>query len=371
MLRSIEPVFKRSLSAGLRHLFGSNAPLPFDPGSPPRILVIRQHNQLGDMLCVVPLLRALRRTYPRAYIALMASPVNCAPMVGNRYVDEVINFDKREFMGREGGSLLRLPGYSRGLRERKFTVAAVPSTVSTSFTSDLMAYLSGAPVRVGAASLEGQANPSGFFFTHPRDLDWRGSPGRHQAERNMDIWPVNLEGEDDLSAEITLTPGEIADGEAFMRSLSGGASRVIAYHPGAGKVPNRWPAERFAALADRLSGYGAAVITAGPMDDEPVEAMTRAMRAPGGLIRNQPIRRVASALRFADLVICNDTGIMHVAAAVGTPVLSLFGPTDPRQWAPTGPRHRSIRGEGGDIRTISLEQVAGAAEEMLRPERAR
>ena len=371
MLRTFEPAFKRSLSAGLRLLFAPSDIPPFDPGPSPRILVVRQHNQLGDMLCVVPLLRALRRTYPSAYIALMASPVNYEPMAGNRFVDEVIRFDKREFMGREGGSLLRLRPYARDLRRRGFTVAIVPSTVSTSFTSDLMAYLSGAPVRIGAGSIEGAANPSAFFFTHPRALDWRQTPERHQALRNMDIWPLALGGESDLSAEISLDPDELRDGEAYLRSLSSGARRVIVYHPGAGKVPNRWPAERFAALAGSLSAAGATVITAGPMDDAPVEIMTGGMRGPYGIMRNQPIRRVASALRFADLVVSNDTGIMHVAGAVGTPVLSLFGPTDPRQWAPTGPQHRCIRGEGSDITRIPLENVIDAAHEMLRRERER
>ena len=371
MLRALEPTFKRSLAACLRRLLGTAAAPPFDPGSPPRILVIRQHNQLGDMLCVVPLLRALRATYPPAYIALMASPVNHAPMTGNRYVDEVINLDKRQFMGREGGSLLRLPAYARDLRHRRFTVAVVPSTVSTSFTSDLLAYLSGAPVRVGASSIDGVENASSFFFTHPRVLDWRGNPERHQAGRNMDIWPAALEKSGDLTAEITLNPGELDGGKAYLRSLSGGAARVIVYHPGAGKVPNRWPAEHFAHLADTLSAGGATVITAGSMDDEPLEAMTGSLRTPYSVIRNEPIRRVASAIRFADLVITNDTGIMHVAGAVGTPVLSLFGPTDPRQWAPTGPQHRYIRGEGGDIRTIPPGRVIEAAQEMLRRDKTR
>ena len=369
MLRRFEPVFKKSLAAGLRRLFGSSAGLPFAPGHSPRILVIRQHNQLGDMLCVVPLLRALRTTYPEAYIALMASPVNYEPMVGNRYVDEVINFDKRQFMGRDGGSLFRFPGYARRLRRRGFTVAVVPSTVSTSFTSDLLAFLSGAPARVGAASIQGVSSPSAFFFTHPRELDWRSRPGCHQAQRNMDIWPGALEGKENLAAEITLGADELEEGEAYLRSLAGGAPRVIVYHPGAGKVANRWPVDRFVGLAERLAASAATVITAGPMDDAPVEAMTRALNVPYNVIRNQPIRRVASALRFADLVVSNDTGIMHVAGAVGTPVLSLFGPTDPREWAPTGPQNRCIRGEGGDIAAIPLEKVVEAALEMLGRER--
>jgi len=139
------------------------------------------------MLCAVPLLRALRLRYPDSRISLLASPVNYAPMLGNRYVDEVINFDKREFVGKEGGSLFHFPGYVRRLRKKKFDIAVVPSTVSTSFTSDLLAFLSGAPIRIGAGSIQGIPNPSGFFFTHPRDLDWRGKKGYHQVRRNMDI----------------------------------------------------------------------------------------------------------------------------------------------------------------------------------------
>jgi len=65
------------------------------------------------------------------------------------------------------------------------------------------------------------------------------------------------------------------------------------------------------------------------------------------------------------LYITNDTGLMHVAAAVGVPVLSLFGPTDPQQWAPMGGNNRYIYGEGGDISNIPVEQVVAATMEML------
>jgi ADP-heptose:LPS heptosyltransferase len=322
------------------------------------------------MLCVVPLLRALRGRYPRSHIALLASPVNYEPMLGSRYLNEVINFDKREFLRGKGAGLLRLPGFVRQLRERKFDVAVVPSTVSTSFTSDLLAYLSGAPIRVGAGSIQGVVNPSGFFFTHARELDWRGRGDYHQVRRNMDIWPVGFEGESDLTIEITLSEEELRRGNSLLEELSGGSPRVVVYHPGAGKAVNRWPAELFARLADGLStSVGAfAVVTSGPMDDAPVSAMTGALRSSYGLINNRPIREVASALRFADLVISNDTGIMHVAAAVGTPVLSLFGPTDPEEWAPIGQRHRYIRGKDHDITKIPLEAVEHAALAMLRPE---
>ena len=320
------------------------------------------------MLCVVPLLRALRTRYPGSHIALLASPVNFDVMVGNRHINEVIKFDKNEFLRGKGGSLLRFPGFIRRLRKNRFDIAVVPSTVSTSFTSDLIAFLCGAAVRIGAGSIQGDANPSAFFFTHPRVLDWRGRKDYHQVRRNMDIWPEEFPGDIDLATEITLTEVELAGGKSLLLNLSRGSARVIIYHPGAGKVPNRWPAGLFARLADELHGtvQASTVITAGPMDDGPVGAMVSALHTPYQLIKNQPIRQVASAIRYADLVVSNDTGIMHVAAAVGTPVLSLFGPTDPGEWAPTGKRHRYIRGEGGDTGKIRYDDVLRNALEMLR-----
>jgi ADP-heptose:LPS heptosyltransferase len=361
------------LSLPLRFACGTSAHRAFAPGSTPNIFVIRQHNQLGDMLCVVPLLRALRLRYPDSRISLLASPVNYEPMLGNRYIDEVINFDKRKFIGREGGSLLRFPGYVRRLRRKRFDISVVPSTVSASFTSDLLAFLSGAPVRIGAGSIQGVRNRSGFFFTHPRDLDWRGRKDYHQVRRNMDIWPDDFGEGTDLTIEITLREDELKRGKLFLQNLVRGAPRVIVYHPGAGKVANRWPVGLFARLADELSAslHASTVITSGPMDKDPVGEMINALHRPFGLIENQPIREVASAIRFADLVVSNDTGLMHVAAAVGTPVLSLFGPTDPGEWAPTGKNHRYIRGEDQDIGKIPFDAVLQIAHEMLRREHDR
>src|SRR5512147_1800889 len=98
MAREAERMLKRGLSEALRGFF----PVlhDFDPAgyTPKSILVIRQHNQLGDMLCVVPLLRALRTRFPDAHLALMASPVNYEVMVGNCYLDEIILYDKREIL---------------------------------------------------------------------------------------------------------------------------------------------------------------------------------------------------------------------------------------------------------------------------------
>jgi ADP-heptose:LPS heptosyltransferase len=101
------------------------------------------------------------------------------------------------------------------------------------------------------------------------------------------------------------------------------------------------------------------------MDAVPVSEMLRHLAVPFEVIKEKEIREVATILSAADLVIANDTGIMHVAAGVGVPVLSLFGPTDPSQWAPIGRQHRFLKGRDGDINTITANEVIRCAEEML------
>jgi heptosyltransferase-3 len=320
------------------------------------------------MLCVVPLLRGLRQRYPDAFIAVMTSPVSYEVMLNNRYVDEAINYDKREFLG--GASLKpgRFFRFTRELRKKKFELAIVPSTVSISVTSDLFSYLSGATYRIGAGEINGVENPSGLFFNSPVKLKWEETGHRHQSLRNLDIAHDLWLHVPDLSTEINLTVEEIAEARMLIGSLSLSPESFVTYHPGAGKPPNRWPAERFAEVANILSSQFSKgiVITHGPMDDEPVAAMKSKLIVPYQVIEKKRIRQVAAIISMARLVISNDTGIMHVAAAVGTPVLSLFGPTDPEQWAPIGTKHRYIVGKGGDIGSITVGEVLAVAREMLR-----
>jgi len=367
MRRSLEHVFKRSLAAVLGFIFPSRRPREPFPKNLQRVLVIRQHNQLGDMLCVVPVLRALHSTYPGVRISLMTSPVNHDVMWHNRFLTDTILFDKREFLQGKVLRLRKLMTFVARLHQERFQIVLVPSTVSASFTSDLLAFLSGAPIRVGAASLDGKPNPSAFFFNVAVALDWLRQPHRHQTLRNMDILAGSGISTPDLSLEITLDQDEEEAGKSFVDRVKAPGTLAIGYHPGAGKPPNRWPADRFARLIDLTAGRirVTSFVTCGPMDQDQVEDLRRVVRSPVEVIRNQPIRHVASILKRLDLYITNDTGLMHVAAGVGVPVLSLFGPTDPEQWAPMGRKNRYICGEGGYIANISVEQVFATTMEML------
>ncbi len=367
-LRSIERVFKKVLLFLLRVAFRSRHIPPVNPDDFSRILVIRQHNQLGDMLCVTPLLRTLRHRFPGAFIALLTSPVNHEVMLHHTALDNVIVFDKRKFLDNHGFHPVVFWRFVRQLRSSTFDLVLVPATVSTSVTSDLLAFFTGARVRIGAGSIDGKANPSAFFYTHERQLAWPEGIPRHQSERNLDIAePLGLTSED-LTLNLTLTEKEKEWGRTQICDVFGGSFPTIAYHVGAGKKANRWPAERFAHIINTL-GHELGVpslLISGPMDETPVQDVVSRLTVKHYIITKQSIRAVASCLSAVDLLVSNDTGIMHVGAATGTTVLSIFGPTDPHQWAPCGPKHRYINSSSGDIEDIPTGVVLESIRRMLR-----
>ena len=332
-------------------------------GDVKKILIVRQHNQLGDMLCAVPLLRAIRQRFRNAKVTLITSPVNYEVVKDNPFVDEVLNFDKVKFFI----SPSKIFEFVRKLKSG-FDIAIVPVTVSISTTSNLLAYFSNARVRIGPASLDGKENPTAFLFNYQVDLDWRSEEKKHQTERNLDIVrPFGIDT-DDLSYVIPYFDEDREFAEKIL-SIGGDFKFVIGYHPGAGKVKNRWSADNFAELALKLANKFNAftLITAGPMDDEPVERMKKQIdgKIEYLILRNERISRIVAVIDKIDLFITNDTGIMHVAGATSTPVISLFGSTNPYQWSPLNKDKFFIWSRTGDINDIKIEEVYKLAVEIL------
>ncbi len=335
-----------------------------DFGEVKKILIVRQHNQLGDMLCAVPLFRAIRQRFPNAKITLIASPINYEVVKNNPFVDEVLNFNKAEFFKAPTKFLKFINKIKSG-----FDLAIVPATVSISITSNLLAYISKARIRIGPKSLNGIENPSAFLFNYQVILDWRNEPKKHQTERNLDIIrPFGIETED-LTYVIPTSEEDKNFAKNFLHEREN-FKCVIGYHPGAGKIKNRWDTKKFAELAIKLAEEFNALtlITAGPMDDKPLEEMITHLNGKLKylILKNEKISRVVSVIESIDLFITNDTGIMHVAGATKTPVISLFGPTDPYQWSPLNENKFFLFSKTGEINDITVEQVYKLARDILK-----
>lgn len=133
--------------------------------------------------------------------------------------------------------------------------------------------------------------------------------------------------------------------------------RFQALHPGSGAPRKNWPAERYAALAEALAPDEPFLVVCGPADGVAAGPLLRLPRAVPAT--ELPLRTLGALFAEAGTFVGNDSGISHLAAAAGAPTLTLFGPTDPAQWAPVGPRVRTLRAQ--PLESLSVSEVVEAA----------
>jgi ADP-heptose:LPS heptosyltransferase len=360
-LKSLEKRAKRGLTRGLSSVFGArtHAELP-DLCDLESILLIRQQNQFGDMLLASPMFRALRERAPKARIDLVSGPFNHDAVRASRRFDSILLYDKLTFRRRP----IEAKRFVAALREARYDLVVVSSTVSFSMTSAWLAVLSGARLRAGREGPLGEgreiAESLYHFLCPPAD------PVRHQSQQNLDlVAPLGVPGHD-WRPEIFLAPEEIAEGRGALEATRKERGTLVLMHPGAGKLPNRWPARRFGEAASRLRSRGYEVLAcAGPRELALLAAIDEGAGFPVPRLPPLPIRSLAGAIESSDLLLCNDTGVLHLGAAVGTAVLALFGPTDPSLWCPASPRVFYIWADSGELENLEVEPVVSGAVSIL------
>jgi ADP-heptose:LPS heptosyltransferase len=334
--------FKRQASSWLARLARRRrlTPAQLLALRPACILIVRQHNQMGDMVCATPALRAIRETWPEAETALVTAPVNHGVVADNPHLDRVVTFDQRVW--RRPG---RLFGFLREIRDLRPELAFVLSSVSFSVTSAWIAAASGARYIVGSDS-----RPFGWDVSrHAFSLEMPSTPELDRHAVAHSLAPLQAVGvtTDDLFPVLQPAPAQLDQADAILRDLNL-ASGFWALHPGAGKRQNIWPAAGFADVARRARQAGHQVlILHGPADREPLAEVVRLLGADlGPQLRVAPPCPVgvgAALLQRADRFVCNDTGVMHMAGALRVPTVALFGPTDPKFWQPPAPEVVVVR----------------------------
>ena len=322
-------------------------------GIPKSILIIRQHNQLGDLLAGVSIFRAIKETFPLSKTTLIVSPENYFGIVKNKLIDRYFVFDKRKLY-----NPFYLTKFIKLLRE-DFDLVIVPVTVSISFTSNLLARFANAKIRIGPKSLDGVENKSAFLFDRRVPLDWRRSPDSNVADRILDILRPFGINTNKFNSEISFDNENIKAAENFIVGLDRKPSDLlIGIHPGAGKIPNRWSLIKFVDLIKKLNeNFDVKIyITGSNSDKEEINYIKQNIPFEIGFYLNKSIPEVAALISISDLFITNDTGIMHVAGATATPQISIFGPTNPYNWAPSGSNKIFIR-KSELIDEISIDEV--------------
>jgi ADP-heptose:LPS heptosyltransferase len=227
----------------------------------------------------------------------------------------------------------------------------------------LIAFFSGAGFRLGMAPRpEGEEARYDFLYhaTSPRPY-----PRINQGRENLSILEFLGIGCKDAREEMFLTDKERAWAGEQMAKL-GFRERAIVLLPAARKKENIWPAERFAALGRKLSEAGPVLVLWGPEHTATGERILRDLEEHGAAtVRGTSVRELAALLGQSKLVVCNDTGDLHIGAAVGAPMLGLFGPTDPKIYLPEGGNVQFVKGIGNTMEGLAVETVFEKAMQIL------
>jgi len=327
-----------------------------------RILVVRPHDQLGDLLLSTPAFRALRRRFPGATIGMIVRDYCADAVKHNPSIDRVMIFYENGLRW----TPKRIWSFGKQLYH-KWDMAIVFSSESHSFTSDLLATLSGAKYILGSERFVFHGCTKNFFYNLiAPDIGHE----KHQTKRNLDIVRYIGANTKDLTESVCITGLEHIAIRNEFRSVydNNDDNLIIGLHIGANKVENRWPVEHFAELAQELQEKHPVriVVFWGPREAELILQFLKLVWFNPTTIEPSTLRRQAIHFSFCDMVVCNDTGIMHLCAAVGTPLVAIFGPTDPTYWKPIGERFVAIRGKENKIENVSVGQVVQELKKLIR-----
>lgn len=297
-----------------------------------RILLIKP-SSLGDIIHALPLLNGLRQRYPRACISWLVNTEYADLLADHPQLDEVIPFDRRQFktLGGAVRMTFKLGGFARQLRRRRFDLAIDAQGL---FHSGLMALASAASTRLGfRPAREG----AGMFYNCRMPVP---DPGMHAVDKNY--LAADVLGFADVPIAFHL-PVSSQSRQLLSRKL--GELNLKPHQPYALVVPgSRWPTknwkpERFSAVIAHLYQHHklSVVLSGDPSETDLCQRIAGNCRpTPISLAGQIGLSELLALIDGAALVLCNDSAPLHIAVALGKPVVAIFGPTSPERTGPHG-----------------------------------
>lgn len=296
-------------------------------GAPRNVLIIKP-SAIGDVVHGLPILNLMRRAWPTARISWLVTPGCSGLLEGHPQLDEVILFDRGRYGGwwKSPSVAAEMRAFTRALRSRGFDLAV---DLQGLLRSGWLGWKTRAPRRVGMA----YAREGAWAFYTDRVPARAGE--RHAIERYLDVAESLGLGRGPVEFVFHVRPEERARVAHAVRPL--GPYAVLL--PGTNWETKRWPAERFASVARTLRDrHGLASVVAGAAGDQ---TLADVIRPDLSLCGQTNLRETTALLESASLVVANDTGPMHIAAALGRPLATMYGPTSPTRTGPYA-RHASV-----------------------------
>jgi ADP-heptose:LPS heptosyltransferase len=304
---------------------------------PQTIVIVRSLPGLGDLLCFVPALRALRSHFSKAQITLVGLP--WATQFVQRFHHYIDNW-------------LEFPGYP-GIPETSVHPDRIVTFLAQmhQLKADLALQMHGSGIYMNALTLLLGAKQSAGFFPPehycPDPSTFMAYP-EHEHEiwrhlRLLEFLGIPLQGS---HLEFPIRQSEWQEFKTIAHSYDLSVGNYVCIHPGASTSSRRWNPHNFAIVADRLAAQGLQIVLTGTSTETHLtQAVTQAMRFPTiDLAGKTSLGTIAALLKQSKLLICNDTGISHLAAALGVKSVVVFSNSDPQRWAPLDrQRHRIVK----------------------------
>lgn len=294
-----------------------------------RKIVVIKLRYIGDTLLITPVLDALKEAFPHASIVTVVNRGTESVLYNNPAIDDIITVDRT-------ASYTTYASDMQLIRKRHFDLAI---DLTAADRSAFLARWSGAPLRMGYRGHSLARNH--LFYNVLVDAD---EGALHKVDHHLamlDAVGIPIKGR---SPKIYLTDEEMQSTVALLTKKGiRAAEPFLVMHPGARRWYKSWPLESFSHLGDRVVDelHVPIVLAGGVSDTEAIQSIQNGMRASCvNVAAHLNLRELACLLKMASCCVVNDSSPMHMAAAVGSPTISLFGLTDPKHWAPRGPNHR-------------------------------
>lgn len=332
----------------------------------PRIALIKL-SSLGDVVHALPVAATLRARVPDAHLTWIVERREAAVLRDHPALDALIAVDTRRWRRARSLSDLADVVGAMGEMRRRLRAAAfdVALDLQGLLKSGVIAAATRAPLRIGLPARRCR-EPLSAVFTNRRVEP--PPAARHIVDQHLSLLaPLQI---GDPVREFRLPVDAAAEARAEEFLAAGGLKpgrHLVVLNPGAGRSDKRWPEERFRALADRLTeDAGADVVVVWGPGEEPTG---RRIAPPGDsrAVLGPPtnLHELVAFLRRASVLVAADTGPLHLAAALGTPCVGLYGPTSAVRNGPYGSGHRCLQGPDGRMTTIEVDAVFRAVTELL------
>ena len=300
-----------------------------------RKIVVIELAHIGDVLAITPALHILRKKFPQSLITVVVSPWAQEVITGNPDIDEILVYDALWFNRNKKSywSPAKTAAFIKLLRAKEFDMGI---DLRGDVRTILLMRLSGIKKRVGYGFTGGA-----FMLTDIMPFDVGQRQNKHQIEHNIDFITSIGEGlpyhERDMSLKIFFSDKDILYVDKLFKDNNiTNKDLLIAIHPGAGIATKRWPAERFSSLITKiLEKYKIKIVLVGSNEEKDLLKLPDFGQNLVNLAGETNIKQLAALLKRCSLFIGGDSGVMHIASAVGIPIVAIWGGQNkPSHWKP-------------------------------------